>query len=742
MRRLIFGVTALAGLSAFALGPRANPDDQFRFFTFPKDPCYEDLVRCGFNQFVFCYRGTWDEKNDCIKPKAAADMKRHMDRVLADGFDYALHSVMAAESGFKEKYPRILRDGKPYSRNPDVAYPPARDEALKGVAAELKAVANHPALTHYIPTGEVRDGGRVSFRPYFREAYRRATGREVPAWAELSAGHHYSEIPGFPVVSRVVEDNDPNLGFFDWFWLHGDGWNDYNDAAAALARKYHPNPMDVEYEPAVRTPPLRGSGGAAMTAYEHWIYPYPEPYNVRFLVAEMKAMAKGHPGMLIRPSVQPICYRSFLAPKEVEVENPPEWVARCPDVTYLTTPPDIFVEGFWASVAARADAIGTFSPWSFFDMEPRGVKNPKGYAFTNGETVHALSNFMHTVAIPLGPLFRAVPDRQADVAVLESRASDYFVGPILGGWLNNWRWGPMADAAHLQPDVLYEEDLAKGGVPSHVKVVIAPRCEVLTRSAFEALKRFQARGGILVGDGRLPPELLQDIDLFELPNPYASKEYKDGVKSAALLREGARKLKRDLAPFVTPPADSDNEFIVTFVRSYGRADYLFAINDKRTFGTYTGQWKRMMEKGVPNEGTVTMPRTAGAVYDLVRHRSVPFSRTADGIAIPLSYATNDGRLLMIVDRPLGSLSVSQSATTLEVRSPDAEAMIPIGVFADGAKPRYGVVKDGTYSCPLPKGKNVRVLNLADGRIFAAKGGKNCIIRAWRGLVDWFRHTNR
>ena len=40
-------------------------------------------------------------------------------------------------------------------------------------------------------------------------------------------------------------------------------------------------------------------------------------------------------------------------------------------------------------------------------------------------------------------------------------------------------------------------------------------------------------------------------------------------------------------------------------------------------------------------------------------------------------------------------------------------MIPVGVFAEGAKPHYGVVKDGVFSCAV-KGDKVKVLNLADG----------------------------
>ena len=154
------------------------------------------------------------------------------------------------------------------------------------------------------------------------------------------------------------------------------------------------------------------------------------------------------------------------------------------------------------------------------------------------------------------------------------------------------------------------------------------------------------------------------------------------------------------------------------MRSCRDADYLFAINDKREFGDYVGQWKMVMERGMPNAGRVTIRRKAGAVYDLVRHERVPFTVLPNGeTEIGVRYDTNDGKVFLVAEKPLAPLKVSVAPNgEVLVKSPDKGVMIPIEVSCDGEKPRYGVVKDGIWKRPYKAGANLRVRNLADGTV--------------------------
>ena len=713
MRKVNLAVAFLA-VPAIVLsaefGPRANPDDQFRYFWLINEAFYPEMVASGFNTFIQNYWGRYHVSRGTYKDTAIVEKHKLMDRILADGCDYIEQLPLVNSKDFIAKYPRIKVDGTEH-RNLDIAFPEAWKDVMKGTDLIISSISNHPACIGIEPSSEVRDGSRPSHREYFAKSYRDATGQPVPPEVgDAKVAPHYLQLKDFP-VSRVVDEDYRLMKFYRWFWKKGDGWNDYQTAAKKSFERQFGRPALAVYDPIVRVPPLWGSGGE-MTHGNQWTYPTPEPYNIYYVISEQQAMARGTPGQRVVSMIQGISYRSRLAPKEVTVANPPAWVAERPNVVYMTTPPDILREGIWAMFAHQLDGVGTFACRALFDASKVGhPKTASGYQFTNPESIVAISNVFHEVGIPLGPLFRAIPERKPEVAMLESYASTFFAGRGSWGW-DGWIYqcGIMATCANLQPYVLYEEEIARDGIPSTVKVIIAPHCDVLTKTSFDALKKFQAKGGIVVGDQYLVPGILPDLPLEGF-----RRTWKDGAADNAALHAAAKRLKKDLAPFYRPHADCSNEHIVTVVRSFDGADYLFAINDKRAFGDYVGQWGMVMEKGMPNSAEVTIRRKAGAVYDLVAHRKVPHRILSNGdTAIDVAYKTNDGKVFIVVDKPLGKLSVQRKDGILKVSSPDKGVMIPIGVFVDGEKPRYGVVKGGKYSCEVKAGK-VKVLNLADGR---------------------------
>ena len=308
-----------------------------------------------------------------------------------------------------------------------------------------------------------------------------------------------------------------------------------------------------------------------------------------------------------------------------------------------------------------------------------------------------------------------MPERAPEVAVLESHAS-HLLG--LGGSSSGWgyNYGDLVVAANLQPYVIYEEEIARDGIPPSVKVLVATDCGAMLRTTFEAVSAFQKKGGVVASDERLVPGILPDVVMPE----YLLSRYDRSFNAAAdrkAIRRGVKQLRGDLDWAYKPYGDSENPDVVVHVRTYRAADYVFAINDKRMFGDYVGPWRMVEEKGLPNEGTVTVRREAGAVYDLVEHKAVPFANRNGKTEIPVSYTTTDGRILLVAPRPLGALSISVAADgEVVVTSPDKDVMIPIEVVCDGERPRYGVVEGGVWKRPYKVGANLRARNLADGRI--------------------------
>ncbi len=250
---------------------------------------------------------------------------------------------------------------------------------------------------------------------------------------------------------------------------------------------------------------------------------------------------------------------------------------------------------------------------------------------------------------PLGKMLRQLPEREAETAVYESFAACLFAGRGGWGWGREWPSGMLMFRANLAPKTLYDESILAGGL-KNVKVLFMPHCDVLTESVAREIEKFQARGGIVVADRSLAPGLTPDVVVDEVRPAASANAFNKNYKRAAagLLK----KLKGSYTPFVS--ADPD---LLTFPRRWKSTDYLFVVNDRRSYGPMFGAWRKVMEKGVPHKGNVLVRRRAGAVYELSRGGRIGFTKTAGAVSCDLDFATNDGRILLFLDSPISAVSL-------------------------------------------------------------------------------------
>lgn len=725
MRTLLIVTVALAGLGARAEAPRlprSNPEDQIRFFWCARANCYSNIAAAGVNMIINRFGNVWNAKRDCYTPENVATRKRFIDLMRPDGIDYfeqLCYTNFKDSPELAEKYARVTREGLRWKRNVDVSEPEALGELCRRARSMAATFRNDPQVAGVQTSSEIRDSSRPSFTPRMREAYRAATGCAVPDEANERLPPHYLQLADFP-ASRVIETTYPLFRFYSWWWKTGDGWNAYQDAIGAAFASQFDRPLATFYDPVVRTPPVRGSGGH-VDYVSQWTYTYPEPYNVAWVIAEEQAMARGRPGQRVGSMVQLIAYMNEIAHnRKKTVGDVPAWRTRMTkEPTIVTTPPDIVRGGLSAQFWHRIDAVGAYA-WN--SVWPSDDPNTWGYPCTNPDTGRVLGEVFKRVGVPLGPLLRAFPERPMEVAYLESASAAFFAGRGTWGWRDPvYSLGVMGYAARLQPGVLYEEDLAEGGVPSDVKVLVCPYCDVLTRPSCEAILAFQRRGGIVVGDKNLVPGILPDLELPEAGR--VSRMDPDcGRLNQRHLLAGAAKLRADLAPFYVPPSDADNPELITFVRSQGTTDLLFVQNDRRDYGDYVGPWRVILERGLPNAGKAMLRRTAGAVYDLVDHRPVPFAVRNGVTEIPVTFENVDVNVYLVTEKPLGDLVCTVSDKTVTVRSPDGDVMVPIEVRRAGAKPFYGVVKDGVWTHAFDSAEGLSVRDLATGRVTGPDAG--------------------
>lgn len=579
----------------------------------------------------------------------------------------------------QEQFQRVDRKGQPYKDANSCGLFPELKEFCHRVGASVgETFRDFPAFQAALIHTEVRDSTNLCFHEHDRQAFRSKTGLDVPELASSKWGVRYEKIPQFP-ENRVIADADPVLVFYRWFWSEGDGWNALHSAVHRGLKSARPDVWTF-FDPAVRAPSLWGSGGE-VDVLSQWTYTYPDPIKIGQAADELFAMAEGRPGQQVMKMTQIIWYRSQTAPNLPEDESKrANWEKEIPDAKFITIAPDHLREAFWCKIARPIRGI-MYHGWGSLVPAEHG-----SYRYTNPETKEVLKGLVRDVVRPLGPTLLQVPDAPADVALLESFASQMFAGRGSYGWGRGWEADMhlVLQWARLQPKIIYEETVLRHGLEG-CKVLVMPSCDVLPASVVERIKAFQTSGGVVVGDEFLCPAINPDIRLTS----YRRSGKADQDKAA--LQKMAEELREKLDGRYIRQFDSSTPDLVVRVRRAGSAIYVFAVNDRRTFGDYVGHHGLVMEKGLPLEGEITLRVPSGLVYDLVEHRQVSSRSGGLGLTWRVQLGPGEGRLFLVTDQPVGGLRIEapeegrrgeRLTFTVQVLGADAHpvsAVIPVRV---------------------------------------------------------------
>ena len=266
-----------------------------------------------------------------------------------------------------------------------------------------------------------------------------------------------------------------------------------------------------------------------------------------------------------------------------------------------------------------------------------------------------LAQLCEDVVRPLGPVLKRVPERPAEVAILHSLAAGFYAAKHFPmGWSKGWaadlhlalQWG------HFQPAIIFDEHLLNERNTKELKVLFVPGLEVVTEKVLEKLNHLRSRGVIIVGDEFTTPALLVDLRIKSI-----QRNTNDPVQSKNELQKLGRDLAAVLDKYAPRQAVASNQDLVLRQRGCDRADYLFVVNDKRTFGDYIGQWRLVQENGLPNNGTITLRHSAVAAYDLVAHKEISIKNGKASCSFDVELAPGDGKLILLLDRKIEHLEL-------------------------------------------------------------------------------------
>ena len=579
---------------------------------------------------------------------------RMLDQRLVEGFQVL--DVLFPRFSYGKFQPFTGRDQK-RSVNPgknefDPTHRPNWNNLLPNVEKTARYFSSHPAVASVVINSELRDHTRPSFTEYNKKAFRKFSGKDIPSSVDGKTPDHYDNLPDFP-LNRVIPEDLDLYQYYLWFWRDGDGWNDLHRAMHSFYAKYAHRNFRTRFEPAVRCPPNWGSG-AGLHQVAHWTYVNEYPQAINTNTAELLAMAGGSPGQEIYPSIQVITYGSAVAPRNSrKVTNPPAWMKKFPKCVYPTLAPNLMEESLFLMLSRR-------TPGGFYLTAASSIYPEKKFASkvrycTNDQTRDALKKVDRLLIKPFGPLLMRLPERKARVALYQGFASALFAGRASWGWYNwSFHLGNILSKANIHYDVIYDEHILRGDLAKY-EAVLLPHADLLTARVLDALQSFQKKGGILLGDATTCPALLPDgeMEIFTNPANLTADE-----KQQTMRRIG-KAIRDQLAALgYSSYAGTDNGDIFIFVRTSNEVDYIFAVNDKRTFGDYVGMFKLCMDKALPNKGEIFVRRKAGVVYELIRHRNEPFTVKNRMTSFHAEFQGNGGQIFVLMPEKLGKVILS------------------------------------------------------------------------------------
>jgi hypothetical protein len=662
--------------------------------------------------------------------------KRMLNEALAQDFGILATLSPGAELKSDPAAVRVNAKGVPQTNRPNTCAlaPGLRDYCRNVGESVARAYGSFPAFHGALLHTEVRDSAAPCFHEHDRAACRAATGADVPEGVG-KGGKKWDSIDGFP-ANRVVPDDHPLLTYLRWYWKEGDGWNGLNTAVHEGLKAGGVRPdFWTFHDPAVRVASTWGSGGA-VDVLSQWTYSYPDPIRIGLATDELFAMARGaKTPQRVMKMTQVIWYRSQTAPARAadtaRAAALTAWEDTDPDAAFLTISPMHLREALWCKLARPVEGVMYHGWQSLVPCEGGG-----SYRFTHPETRHELRRMVKEVVEPLGPTLLQVPDAPADVAFLESFASQMFAGRGTYGWGRGWgadAWHVL-QYAHLQPEIVYDETVIRDGL-DRFKVLCLFDCDVLTESVAARILAFQKKGGLVVADERLAPAIKPDVVVPSYARTGKAKEDQQALQDLArLLGEG-------LGGRYHSAATTCRTSVIPRVRRFGGTDYVFAVNDRRDYGTYVGQHGLVMEAGRPILAEIRIRHPRGFVYDLVDGAAVDAAtNSADSITFLHNFGPCEGRVFMVTDRAIAAVKIeapreAKRGAAAEVRiaviDPDGkplDAVIPLRVDIRDPDGRvaertgwYGA-KDGVLDLQLdfaandlPGAWEIRVRELASGR---------------------------
>lgn len=451
-------------------------------------------------------------------------------------------------------------------------------------------------------------------------------------------------VPEF-VRPGVLADEDRAYRLMRYKFKEGNGLTTANKRISDIVHQYLPNVITIN-DPFRYFSILDCFPG--IDAVSSWSYTNPDPK-----------------GMLFIETLRAACRHSDQIPLHViTMYNYPGQLTTSEEATMMG--PDRYLETMWINLSRAPKMVGVYFSSLFdpFKEKSKAESERMSEETFPDSTFQAARKIATEVIQPYGPLLSRSQVAPRRIAVLSSDASRLHGTntPLPGHYANLqiYHFYTVLAMAHLPADVIFEDTLAHITLDDY-EVLVLPKCEVLPESIIKKILAFQQRGGLVVADQYLGPEL-PGVMRFDFDFTYRDKVSAIAISKGQTFADWNDRLKPDSAKFeaakgvtalddqrimasyakalrsaldskVTRSFDCDTETALINELQGGDGRYLVVVNDKRKYSPRLLKYQSLLDELVPQTVTITAHAWSEdelCPYDLLQKKALSVEKQSDG----------------------------------------------------------------------------------------------------------------
>lgn len=479
------------------------------------------------------------------------------------------------------------------------------------------------------------------------------------------------------VQPAVLADDDPRYLYTKYVYKRGSGLTTANARTREMIHRYRPDILTMS-DPFRSHALLDGFGDLDVVG--SWTYLNPDPKFMHYVEA-LRTLARGEGNKIALSTVTLLNYPGELAPTD-------RWMMM--DAGRLTV-------GSWINLSraprmlsyyfsSQCDPFGALG----IDLKTRDTK-VNDFEMPQA-TFDRLKELSEKVFKPYGPMIKRLDVSPRRIAVLSSEAARlHGTSPPHRLYYPNTQvldFYILLAMAQLPADIVFDEAVQRFGLDDY-DVLVLPKCDVLPESVYNAVLEFQKRGGTIIADQYLGPQIPDPVIRFDFDFTYRAKvsamaiaknqsyaQWDDHLKPGSaevtqvqgvtalddqrIMESYAKQLRETLADRIPRRVDCDEPTALLNLTEAEGVTYLFVINDKREYGPRLGQYKSILEKVVPQTVQIKLldPDLSNRVaYDVLAQKSLEIS---DGQII-VDLPELGGAIVAMYPRKIASVAITAPA---------------------------------------------------------------------------------